>query len=104
MSTGYRYKYSKAFEDDGYFAKYHVMIWKDERCMHREGCDDAGGLRVLERDFIDWCRETGTPIPRSELFTLALRELGHKIENVAGVDMVAGVFLKADAWVLECMR
>jgi hypothetical protein len=94
----YRYKYNAAFEDDAHFMRYHLMVWKQERCMQRdERYDDWGALRALEHDFYEWCRETGTPLPQSGLFEHALLSLGYRVQR----EMVASLFLKADAWALE---
>lgn len=96
----YRYKYDESFENDEYFIDWHVMHWISERCVHREGYDDWGGLQVLWRDFNDWCVKSRTPLAFYALFWNCIQWRGHRIEN----GMVSGLFLREDAWALETHR
>jgi hypothetical protein len=93
----YRYKYDEAFEDDFFFIDTHLYYWISERCMHRDGYDDWGGLRVLQRDYDNWCLQSRTPLSPPALFEQGLQIRGHRIEN----GMVSGLFLREDAWALE---
>jgi hypothetical protein len=95
----YRYKYDDSFEDDFFFIDCHLVHWISERCIHREGYDDWGGLKVLERDFYDWCVKSKTPVGAASavLFEQGLQIRGHRIED----GMVSGLFLKEDLWALE---
>lgn len=93
----YRYKFDPRFDNDGYFAKFHLMVWGQERCVLREDREDWGAVRFLKRDFDQWASDNGTPFISNELFIAALQELGHEISR----GMAKGIFLKADAWGLE---
>jgi len=71
--------------------------WRSFQTMHRPGCDDAGSVKFLHRDYVDWCTscdEIPATLPTFEKLLLAD---GWQIVN----GFVLGLFLKADLWALE---
>jgi hypothetical protein len=93
----YHYEYRRDFDNDEIRARFHFPIWTRERCVSRVGYEDSGGLRVLTRDFHQWCEAAGIPPISTELFNAMLPAHGFPV--VGG--MVQRLILKADLWALE---
>jgi hypothetical protein len=100
ITKPYRYRYSETFRNDEIHARFHFPIWVAERCIHREGFDDWGGLPAMTRDFHQWCEQAGVPPITDEWFLRMLKAHGYEIQ----LGMVGGLFLAADAWALEKRR
>jgi hypothetical protein len=72
-------------------------IWMKERCVHREGRDDRGGIGVMLLDFAEWAMtHDSVPCTRQTFETLLL-DAGFLVAN----GMACGLFLKADLWAIE---
>jgi hypothetical protein len=110
MTRPYRYRYDDSFENEDYFASFHVARWIEGRCMRRAGKDDWGGFAVLHRDLVQWCKQNGTPPIDRVWFEIALPARGHEMNVPAGIEgdarnvLVSGLFLASDAWALEKRR
>lgn len=71
--------------------------WLPERCLHRDGYEDYGGVGSLWRDFVEWSL-ANNEVPCPELaFAPLLKAAGWEIVN----NMVCGLFLREDLWVLR---
>ena len=71
--------------------------WMRERCMHREGHEDWGGIGALWRDFVEWSTANNELPATQEVFIGLLTTDGWQIRN----NMVCGLFLREDLWALE---
>ena len=88
---------SMADLDDPELWRDDFLRWMRERCMHREGCEDWGGMGCLHRDFVEWSISVGELPATQEVFIMLLQADGWQIRN----NMVSGLFLKEDLWALE---
>jgi hypothetical protein len=71
-----------------------------ERCAHREGKDDWGGVGVMHVDFCEWTvNHESVPCTR-ETFETLLRDAGFFVVN----GMARGLFLRADLWAIEAQE
>ncbi|MGA7312645.1 MAG: hypothetical protein WBX22_01620 [Silvibacterium sp.] len=71
--------------------------WLKERCIHREGYEDYGGVGALWRDFCEWSIANGEVPAPLQVFEQLLTDAGWAI---ASYHLVLGLVLRSDlqAW------
>lgn len=75
--------------------------WLKERCIHREGREDYGGVGALWRDFVEWSI-TNQEVPATrEVFEQLLDAAGWTITSY---QLVAGLVLRSDLQVWQEMN
>lgn len=87
---------SMAFQDPAEWLD-DLCDWSKERCTHRDGYGDCGGLSVLHIDFAKWSVDHGkVPCTRHTLEWL-LRDAGFLIKD----GMAQGLVLTEDLWAVR---
>lgn len=71
--------------------------WARERCAHREGREDWGGIGCLWVDFCEWTASNNSVPCQRLTFERLLQDAGFRLRD----GMASGLVLKVDLWALS---